>query len=202
MTNAILMAEERQPVRWSTYDYSSAGAYFITVCVKGREPVFGTIVDGQMVHTEAGGYAYRCLQEIPRHFPSVNVDTAVVMPDHVHAILAIDPTVSNSDSVSESVSFVPTVGIGHARSLQRQTEQRQQTVSVRQRARPLETLPLAVGSYKSSVTRLVRASGNTAFQWQKSYHDRVIRDWMEQDRIRAYIAANPRRWTESHGAQP
>ena len=194
MTNAILMAEERQPVRWSSYDYSSAGAYFITVCVKGREPVFGTIVDGQMVHTEAGGYAYRCLQEIPRHFPSVNVDTAVVMPDHVHAILAIDPTVSNSDSVSESVSFVPTVGIGHARSLQRQTEQRQRT-------RPLETLPLAVGSYKSSVTRLVRASGNTAFQWQKSYHDRIIRDAGEYERIYAYIVDNPRRWTESRGAQ-
>lgn len=177
MTDAVLIAEERLPVRWSTYDYSSQGAYFITICVKGREPVFGTVVDGQMVHTEAGGFAHRCLQEIPRHFPSVTVDTAVVMPDHVHAILAIEPT---NPTVSVSV------GIGHARSLQRQTEKRQRT-------RPLETLPLAVGSYKSSVTRLVRASGNTAFQWQKSYHDRVIRDADEYERIYAYIVDNPQR---------
>lgn len=177
--DVVLMAEERLPVRCQNYDYSTEGAYFITICVKGREPVFGTVEDDQMVHSEAGDIACRCLMEIPRHYPNVTVDTAVVMPDHVHAILAIE----SSD---------PTVP---------KTEQRQQTESVRQRTRPLETLPLAVGSYKSSVTRLVRASGNTAFQWQKSYHDRVIRDWMEQDRIRAYIADNPRRWTESHGAQ-
>jgi len=192
MTDPVLIAEERLPVRWPTYDYSSQGAYFITICVKGREPVFGTVADGQMVRSQAGEFAHRCLHEIPRHFPSVTVDTAVVMPDHVHAILAIEPS---DPIVPFKKTSVPTVGIGHARSLQRQPN------SIRQRIRPLETLPLAVGSYKSSVTRLVRASGHTAFQWQKSYHDRIIRDTGEYERIYAYIVDNPRRWTDSRGDQ-
>ena len=179
MTDAELMAEERLAMRWASYDYSSAGAYFVTICVKGRKPVFGTVSDGQMVRSEAGEIASRCLLEIPKHFPGVTVDANVVMPDHVHMIMAIE-------------SSVPTVGIGYARSL-----------PVRQRARPLETLPLAIGSYKSSVSRLVRATGDVAFQWQKSYHDRIIRDWAAYDNIRAYIANNPRRWWEStRGIQP
>jgi REP element-mobilizing transposase RayT len=173
----MLVAEERRPVRCATYDYSSTGAYFITICVKGREPVFGRVTEeGQMVCSESGEIANQCLLDIPRHFPTVTIDASVVMPDHVHAILTIE-------------NAVQTVGIGHARSLRRQMDP--------QRTRPLETLPSAIGTYKSSVTRLVRASGNTAFQWQKSYHDHIVRDAEERERICAYIWDNPKRWVGS-----
>ena len=181
MTDAELMAEERLATRWASYDYSSAGAYFVTICVKGRKPVFGTVSDGQMVRSEAGEIASRCLLEIPKHFPGVTVDANVVMPDHVHVIMAIDDLENGVEQALEQ------------RGLETDL----------QRARPLETLPLAIGSYKSSVSRLVRATGDVAFQWQKSYHDRIIRDWAAYDNIRAYIANNPRRWWEStRGIQP
>jgi REP element-mobilizing transposase RayT len=176
MTDAELMAEERLATRWASYDYSSSGAYFVTLCVKGRKPVFGTVSDGQMVRSEAGEIASRCLLEIPKHFPNVTVDANVVMPDHVHAILMIE------------TSDPPSLGGQDGE---------------RQRTRPLETLPLAVGSYKSSVTRLVHGIGDSAFQWQKSYHDRIIRDWAAYDNIRAYIVNNPRRlWESTREIQP
>lgn len=175
MTDAELMAEERLATRWASYDYSSAGAYFVTICVKGRKPVFGTVSDGQMVHSEAGEIASQCLLEIPKHFPGVTVDANVVMPDHVHVIMAIDDLENGAGQPLEP----------------------RESDAVPQRERPLETLPLAIGSYKSSVTRLVRAIGDSAFQWQKSYHDRIIRDWAAYDNIRAYIVNNPRRWWES-----
>jgi REP element-mobilizing transposase RayT len=113
---AILIAEERKPVRWGDYDYSSAGAYFITINEKYRQAVFGSVMDGDMVHSAAGLIAARCLQDIHDHFPMVTVDCSVVMPDHVHAILAvqtdsIDLTVSSVSSVS-SVGIVRIVRIG------------------------------------------------------------------------------------------
>ena len=158
--------------------------------------------------SEAGEIAHRCLLEIPIHFPHVTIDAAVVMPDHVHAILVIQTaaTANPTDfpngpndvpNVSVPNADVSNVGIGHARSLQPQQRQQQRSDPDRQRTRPLETLPLAVGTFKSSVTRLVRASGISAFRWQKSYHDRIIRDGMEYDRIFAYILNNPRRWSEN-----
>jgi REP element-mobilizing transposase RayT len=65
--------------------------------------------------------------------------------------------------------------------------------------RPFETLPMVVGSFKSAVSRLVRQTAIPSFQWQKSYHDHIVRDDGELERIRAYITANPRRWWETHG---
>jgi len=165
----ILMAEERKPVRWADYDYSNAGAYFVTINAKGSgmpDP-FGRIVDGAIVPAAAGLIAERCLQEIPDHFPMVTVDTSVVMPDHVHVILIISSETERSERIPAN--------------------------------RPFETVPLVVGAYKSAVSRLVRQTAIPSFQWQKSYHDHIVRDDGELERIHAYITANPRRWWETHG---
>ena len=51
-----------------------------------------------------------------------------------------------------------------------------------------------VGSFKSAVTKKIRKTGLLSFQWQKSFHDRIIRDEVELYNVRNYIRNNPRNW--------
>ena len=84
----------RRSIRLKGYDYSQAGAYFITVCVQDRACLFGEIVDGEIRLNEYGECVVRWWEDIPRHFVPVDIDVFVVMPNHVHAIILItDPPV-------------------------------------------------------------------------------------------------------------
>ena len=85
----------RRSIRLRGYDYTSAGAYFITICAHRRECLFGEVVDGVMRLNVYGRVVDACWQAIPDHFPHVMLDVYVIMPNHVHGIIAIvdDPPV-------------------------------------------------------------------------------------------------------------
>ena len=55
-------------------------------------------------------------------------------------------------------------------------------------------LPAVVGAFKA---RASRRAGRPL--WQRGYHDRVVRDEIELNALREYIATNPARWTMRHG---
>ncbi len=79
----------RRSVRLKGYDYSLAGAYFVTVCTWNKECLFGKIMDGEMRVNEYGRVVQACWDAIPRHFSYVEVDGFTVMPNHVHGILIL-----------------------------------------------------------------------------------------------------------------
>ena len=79
----------RRSIRLQGYDYSAAGAYFVTVCAKNRECLFGEVVEGAMRPNEAGLIAADTWVSLPARFPTVDVDEFVVMPNHVHGIVVI-----------------------------------------------------------------------------------------------------------------
>ena len=79
----------RKSVRLKGYDYSSAGYYFITICVKDGHEMFGKIDNGQIKPTEYGIIAERNLINIPLHIKNVLADKYVVMPNHVHLIIIV-----------------------------------------------------------------------------------------------------------------
>ena len=82
--------------RYSNFDYSTPGYYFITICVQNFECVFGEIIDGKMVLNECGTVVETCWNRIPNHFPHISLDDYIIMPNHVHGILVIDDaTVGN-----------------------------------------------------------------------------------------------------------
>lgn len=76
--------------RLQTWDYSKNGAYFITICTQNREHFFGNIQNGMMQLSEIGKLAERYWLEIPEHFPFVELENFVVMPNHFHGILIIN----------------------------------------------------------------------------------------------------------------
>jgi len=79
----------RRSIRLPGYDYSRAGAYFITICTQNRECLFGNIVDGVMVINEYGMVVQKCWLETEYIRPGVKLDEYVVMPNHFHGIIVI-----------------------------------------------------------------------------------------------------------------
>ena len=76
----------RKSPRLKEYDYSSPGYYFVTICTQDKVCLFGN--PGQL--NSAGVIAEKGILEIEKHFKNVKVDKYVVMPNHVHMILALE----------------------------------------------------------------------------------------------------------------
>ena len=76
----------RRSIRLKGYDYSSQGAYFVTLCAQNREHFFGHIDDGTLSLNDAGQMVERWYNEVSRKFPVVECGEMVVMPNHFHCI--------------------------------------------------------------------------------------------------------------------
>jgi len=86
---------QRKRIRLDNYDYSSAGAYFITICTQNRKCVLSCIVGrglapAESLLTEHGKIAERQLLSLEERYPFVSIDQYVVMPNHIHFILLLD----------------------------------------------------------------------------------------------------------------
>ena len=79
----------RRSIRLKGYDYSQAGAYFITICINHRQPLLGAIADGIMQPNSAGIMVQTIWEEIPFHYPNIELDAFVIMPNHIHGIIIL-----------------------------------------------------------------------------------------------------------------
>ncbi len=82
----------RKLLRLRGYDYTQAGAYFVTICTRGRLPLFGRISDDKMVRSRFGDVVDDCWLGLPLHYANVSLDSFIVMPDHVHGIFFLCET--------------------------------------------------------------------------------------------------------------
>jgi putative transposase len=169
----------RSSARLKTFDYSSQGAYFVTVCANVRANVFGEIEAGEMRLNEAGRVVAECWALIPEHFPNVELDAFIVMPDHVHGIIVI----SQPSETNVRTSVV--VGAQHAAPLRNSDD-------VLPRVQP-GSLGAIMRSFKSAATKRINESQGLPGTpvWQRNYWDRVIRDDRELEETRKYILENP-----------
>jgi putative transposase len=162
----------RRSIRLKGYDYSQAGAYFITLCTQDRACLFGKVVNGEMRLNDAGRMVLAEWHRLPERFPQVVLDAFVVMPNHVHGILVItDP----ASTVGATTRVAPT--------------------------RVAPTVGNIIGAFKSRVTveyiRGVKTSGWPPFRgrlWQRNYYEHIIRNERALNAIRRYILENPLRW--------
>lgn len=84
---------QRRSLRLKEYDYSLAGAYFITIVTQNRSSLFGNIIDGEMHLNDAGKMIDTTWYEIPSFYPGVEVDAFQIMPNHVHGIIILSEPV-------------------------------------------------------------------------------------------------------------
>jgi len=89
----------RRSIRLQDYDYSSEGAYFVTMCTQNRECLFGEIVNGQMILNEHGKIVEQCWNDLPNHYDNIELDAYVIMPNHFHGIIFINDTIDTVDNI-------------------------------------------------------------------------------------------------------
>ena len=143
-----------ESTRLKGYDYSSPGAYFITIVTKNRKCYFGHIENDEMILNEFGNIVNNYWKQIPNHFSYVILDEYIVMPNHVHGIIILDEF---------------------------------KTLKKRQ------PLGVIINQFKRICTITIRLV-EINFGWQPRFHDHIIRDENELNRIRQYIIDNPKNW--------
>lgn len=189
----------RKSPRKKNYDYTESGVYFVTICTYARELLFGDVVDKSMQPTELGQIAHDGWLTTPDHFPNVEIDCFVVMPNHVHAIVIIYDPEQQSD---ETKNNDRDVGTRHALSLRDPNEPQKYGVIKNGRFYPSGVKPRSlgaiVGSYKSAVTKIANRTLDDppSFLWQPRYHDHIIRNEKEWNMIRQYVHTNPAQWDD------
>ena len=84
---------QRRSIRLKQYDYRTAGAYFITLCIQNRQCLLGSIEQGQARLSAAGQMVKDVFEQMPAFYPGVQLDALVVMPNHIHAIIFLSEAV-------------------------------------------------------------------------------------------------------------
>lgn len=179
----------RQSVRLRGFDYSSAGAYFITLCTQHRTCLFGDIADGVMVLNSAGQMVDAWWIALNQKFLGIQTDESVVMPNHFHGIIIINPP-----SVGTDPRVCPELGIEHAIDC----ELPHGEILGEHIGSPL---PRVMQWFKTMTTnhyiRGVKDNGWMPFEkrvWQRNYYDHIIRNEADLIRIQTYIRNNPASW--------
>jgi putative transposase len=186
----------RRSIRLQGYDYSRAGAYFITICTQNRECLFGNILDGKMVLNPAGIMVQTVWDEIPFHYGGTEIDEFVVMPNHIHGIVVIVGATPRGCPGPDPGAFAQKNGQAQGPGNNGQAQGPAPTGN---------TGPLSLGDivhrFKTMTTKRyvdgVKQLGWQSFDgklWQRNYWEHIIRNEMELNRIREYIYGNPTQW--------
>ena len=79
----------RKNLRLPNYDYSSSGAYYVTICTHNQTHLFGKVnkATGTTLYNEAGKMVLQWLHSIPSKYSNVSLDCCVVLPNHIHLLL-------------------------------------------------------------------------------------------------------------------
>jgi len=156
-----------ESARRKGFDYSRPGSYFVTICTKNKQHLFGEIISGdqndrnvksqKMIINAYGKIVNDCWNELPDHYSYIRLDAFIVMPDHVHGIIIIDNPLDENKypGLSEFVR-----------------------------------------AFKSFSSRRISElrKGKKSGIWQPGYYDHIIIDHDELNNIRNYIIKNPDDW--------
>ena len=162
---------------WHDYD---GGSYFITICTKDREHYFGEIVDGEMVLSDIGKYAEEQFKNVSSHYPYAEIPLWTIMPNHLHAIVIID---------------------GNKTKYDRRVVETWRAASLRDIANLQGWLSVVIGGLKSSITRFANENALN-FAWQPRFHDHIVRDTPDMNRIADYIENNVANWKDDEFYTP
>ncbi|HAV77112.1 MAG TPA: transposase [Anaerolineae bacterium] len=160
----------RRSIRLNGYDYSQAGAYFVTIVAWQREMLFGEIVGGEMQLNDFGEIVRDEWERTEIVRPNVELGEYIVMPNHVHGILIfIDDHVGATRRVAPTKTTLQPNSLG-----------------------------AVIGQFKSIVTKRINGLWNVSGRpvWQRNYYEHIIRNDREMDNIHRYIESNPSMWAD------
>lgn len=154
----------RRSIRLKEYDYSQPGMYFLTMCTKNRECLFGEVKNGEMVLNDFGEIAKKWWRNLENKFPNISLDEYKIMPNHLHGIINVRAIHESPvrDKIDRRRMLLPkTVGYFKMNSAKDINKKRRS-----------EGVPV----------------------WQRNYYEYIIRDEESLDAIRNYIINNSLNW--------
>ncbi len=111
-----------------------------------------------------GDIAHEQWEWLQTQYPYIVSHEFIVMPNHIHGVLEI-----NRDHVGTGRDLsVPEIKI--------------------------KSLSELMGAYKTTTSKKIHLSGYPEFQWQRSFHDHIIRDEKSYHNIVHYIRENASKW--------
>jgi len=201
----------RRSIRLKGYDYSQAGAYFITICCKDRKCRFGKIVVGASVMelNECGQIAYDEWLKLSERFSNFELDVFQIMPNHMHGIIVLNDIVGATLAVVQN-AVVQNAVVQNA-VVQNAVAQNVPNgiialndVGATARVAPTTTnatIGDIVGAYKSLVANgcldIYKTKNETMGKlWQRNYYEHIIRNEQSYQTISDYIINNPAKWKD------
>jgi putative transposase len=176
----------RSTIRLAGYDYSSPGAYFITIVTFNRQCLLGEIQEEAVHLNPLGLLVENAWKRLPKYFP-VALDEYVIMPNHFHGLLWIKETdgCDQGDASGRNTDFPRRAASPLAPPLP---------------GRPMNTSHASLGAiiqnFKSQSVKMVNAIRKTpgGQVWQRNYYEHVIRDDEDLTAVR-HILNNPQQWS-------
>ncbi len=164
----------RKALRLPNYDYSTPGAYFITICTHGKQKILSDIVapipnmpvgaiheSPVVTLTECGKIVEQTITQLPQHLPA-KMDHYVIMPNHIHLLISVT-------GIDRAIRESP---LREGRSV----------------------ISKVVGFIKMNTSKQIHNCFGISPVWQRSYYDHVIRNQEDYNMIAKYITENPLRW--------
>ncbi len=193
---------ERRSIRLQGYDYSQAGAYYVTVCTLGRECLFGQVTQGEMLLNDAGRMVEQWYFDLPNKYPDIDCGPFIVMPNHAHCIIV---NTGGHDVLNDTGGHDGRHDAGGHKT----GGHIGPPLRAHARANADVCRGVTVGAviqwFKTMTTnayiRGVKHSGWPPFAgklWQRNYYEHIIRNEGESNRIQEYIANNPQQWHTDH----
>ncbi len=171
MQNPIVLPHRKQ-LRLRGYDYAFPSVYFATICSAGKRPVFGSMRGESIILSPEGEIVRSEWIALPERFSRLVLDEFVIMPNHLHGVLAFVGPAGNTTAKPGGAS--PAVG-----------------------ASPSPTLFDVIGAFKSiSTIKVNRLSGRRGVPlWQRSYYEHIVRTGEDLRKIQRYILENSLMWS-------
>jgi putative transposase len=167
--------------------YNGGQYYFITILVRERACVFEIDTSdaySQIIKNE--------LQNIEKFYKGTRLDAFVIMPNHIHAVLAINQ--NSKTSLSQIISTFKSITYKKIKMLANNVTESPSFPpgdNTEIKSNFGETAKSGNVGVAVTIQKLIQ-NYNTI--WHKSYHDHIIREESELLAIRKYIQDNPTSW--------
>jgi len=159
----------RRSIRLKGYDYTQSGLYFITLCTKNRENLFGEITNGEMILSDAGRMVEKWWKWLAEQYEYVVLHDFIIMPNHFHSIIEIKTSQEKIKPIGRLVGAFKTVS----------------------------TKEICRGGSRTALTRTAPTDEiPIPTIWQRDYYEHIIRDEKSYIKISDYIINNPLNWQE------
>ncbi|MDZ4147195.1 MAG: transposase [Flavobacteriaceae bacterium] len=171
--------KNRKRNRLKGYDYSRDNLYFVTICVQDRVCCFGEIVASRDANRNSGAG-----RDLPVHHPD---DPKMRL--NAFGLIVQNQLIWLENQYEYAVLHNFVVMPNHVHAIIEIDSLR-----VKGKEMKIKSLSSLMGAFKTTSSKLIHQSGFLDFSWQRSFHDRIIRDEKAYTNISNYIEKNPKKW--------